>query len=71
MNWENISGNHSNSLYRTRVPFGWLVMSTDEVLSPRNSGYSMPEYTNGYEWRTSITYVFDPFKMWKIKDATH
>lgn len=62
--WQSIESDHSNHLDRTRVPWGWLVMSTDDVMTPVNTGYSLPETFTGYEWRTSITFVFDPFHKW-------
>jgi len=63
MNWEKID----ESISRSRAPWGWLVMYQTDVYTPMNTGYAQPEMMQGYEWRTSITFVFDPFHTWKIK----
>lgn len=60
--WEQIDSDHAGYLNRARVPWGWLVMSTQDVY--RIYGDSvLPQ--PGYEWRTSITFVFDPFHWWR------
>ena len=51
---------------RIRVPFGWILEVVDDVRSPVNKGYSTPDYEEGYEWRRSVTFIFDPFHVWKI-----
>lgn len=64
LEWEQIEHNHGNYITRAKIFGGWLVMSTDEVQTLRNDGYGLsPE--NGYEWRTSITFVPDPKHEWK------
>lgn len=64
LEWENIEHNHGNYLVRAKVFGGWLVMSTDDVQTLRNDGYTLnPE--SGYEWRTSIAFVPDIKHEWK------
>lgn len=52
--------------YRIKVPFGWILEVVSDVRSPINQGYSTPDYLEGYEWRVSVTFIFDPFHMWKL-----
>jgi 3-methyladenine DNA glycosylase AlkC len=52
--------------YRIRVPWGWIVEVYQDVFTPMYTGYEQPEMKTGYEWRVSITFVFDPFHWWKI-----
>jgi len=66
LKWENIKHDHGFSLRRAKIFGGWLVASIDEVRSPINTGYNQPDYTEGYEWRTSLTFVPDPNHEWKI-----
>lgn len=62
MNWETVDNpNRSTHISRCRVPFGWLVTATEDVVDNLHERREA-----GYEWRTSITFVFDPFKMWKV-----
>ncbi len=67
MNWEKIDNDPSYS--RTRVPWGWLVQHQADVMTPMHTGYAHPEMMTGYEWRTSIAFVFDPFHRWKVKKS--
>ena len=67
MSWEILEHDRSNYLTRSRTPWGWLVMSTDDALTSQYTVYSTPENMTGYQWRTSITFVFDPFHCWKNK----
>lgn len=61
MKWTKID----DCISRCRVPWGWLVMHQSDAITPVNKGYTIPVYETGYEWRTAITFVFDPFHMWK------
>lgn len=65
LEWERIDDSTSAGVYRAKVFGGWLIMATDDVITPVNTGYSMPEYHQGYEWRTSITFVPDLKHEWK------
>lgn len=58
MCWETINDN----LYRVRVPFGWLVRWCDDMWEDLGRGHGIE---CGYNWRNSITFVFDPFHVWK------
>lgn len=64
LEWEQIEHNHGNYLTRAKVFGGWLVMSTDEVQTPMDEGYDKPVNRQGYEWRTSITFVPDLKHEW-------
>jgi hypothetical protein len=55
------------NFYRIRVPFGWILEVWSDVSSPVYTGYYTTEYKEGYEWRISVTFIFDPFHLWKIK----
>lgn len=59
MEWRKV--NSDPYIYKTRVPWGWLVLATDDVL------HNLPDRNleRGYEWRNHITFVFDPFHRWK------
>lgn len=65
MKREAIIHTNANHLYRTRTPWGWLVESVDDVCTPAD--YTNNIHAYGSEWRTSITFVFDPFHMWKVE----
>lgn len=61
MSWEKIDDEYS----RVKVPWGWLVQQQSDVMTPINTGYAQPELQRGYEYRASITFIFDPFHIWK------
>lgn len=65
LEWESIEHNHGNYLVRAKVFGGWLVMSTDDVQTQVYGGYNTPSNEQGYEWRTSITFVPDVKHEWK------
>lgn len=64
LKWEGIEHDHGNQLSRAKVPGGWLVMSTDDVVTQVYEGYDIPSNEYGYEWRTSITFVPDENHNW-------
>jgi hypothetical protein len=66
LKWEEINHNNGFFLKRTRVFGGWLVAAVSDVISHVNTGYTKPDYLQGYEWRTSITFVPDPNHEWKL-----
>jgi hypothetical protein len=66
LNWEGIKHDHGFTMQRTPIPGGWLVAVVSDVMTPINTGYNMPEPREGYEWRTSITFVPDPNHEWKV-----
>ena len=57
--FEAIKHDLSDSLFRTKVPFGWLVVISSDVV------HSKRDMQSGWDWRSSITFVFDPFHWWK------
>lgn len=63
MKWETISNDGNLRMYRSRTPWGWLVLATDDIPRSFPDGRMM-EY--GYEWRNHLTFVFDPFHSWKV-----
>lgn len=69
LKWEPLqSDNQTLFVSRSKVFGGWLVSATMDVRSAVNTGYNQPDYTTGYEWRTSITFVPDHNHEWNIKD---
>lgn len=66
LSWEEIKHDRGFYLQRTKVFGGWLVSTVDDVRSPVYNGYNTPDYTQGYEWRTSITFVPDPSHEWEL-----
>jgi len=63
LEWEQIEHNHGNQITRAKVFGGWLVMLTDEVQTLTNDGYGF-SHSEGYEWRTSITFIPDINHEW-------
>ena len=59
MEWIKISD--SPYMLKHKTPWGWLVMVQDDVL------IEIPGigFESGYERRSHITFVFDPFHWWK------
>jgi len=61
--WKNIKSDLEGYVWRTRIPFiGWLVLYTTDVLVCLNKEEG---FKDGYEWRNTITFVPDPFYLWK------
>jgi hypothetical protein len=59
--WETIEQECATTIYRTRVPWGWLVYAVDDVF------HSTSERTgSGWDWRSSVAFVFDPFHWWRV-----
>lgn len=62
MEWEIINNKDGAQFYqRCRVPFGWIVECTTNVMHVFPDG----RFDNGWDWRVGITFVFDPFHWWK------
>jgi hypothetical protein len=61
LKWEEIKQDRAFYLYKAKVPGGWLVACTDDVLDQSEQLF----HQSGWEWRTSITYVPDPLGVWK------
>lgn len=66
LTWELIPTNHSFRLYRTPVFGGWLIKSTDEVISTIDDGYRKPKHEQGVEFRSSLTFIPDPIHQWNL-----
>ncbi len=65
--WEKVEHNHGNALHRAPVFGGWLVMSTDSVLTVLPTEYSgRIRNDDGHEWRTSICFIPDPNHEWDL-----
>ena len=63
LEWEEIKQNNAGYLSRAKVIGGWLVKYTDNVLKDLNSECTMQD---GYEWRSSITFVPDVNYEWSV-----
>jgi len=59
--FEPIKHDLADSMFRTRVPWGWLVVVSADVVHDQNGSWQ-----SGWDWRTSITFMFDPFHRWKV-----
>lgn len=66
MEWEDISNTPTSTyLRRAKVPGGWLVTATEDVIHDQGEyGRGM---VGGWDWRTSICFVPDPNHEWVIK----
>jgi hypothetical protein len=64
LEWEQVEHNHGNAIHRAKVFGGWLIMSTDEVQTQVYEGYDIPSIREGYEWKTSITFMADINHQW-------
>lgn len=62
MEFEDIKTNLGDSFRRARIFGGWLVTVTSDVI--HDTEYN--GMTSGHDWRTSVTFVFDPFHLWRI-----
>lgn len=61
--WEDITDTkYAVIVRRLRVPWGWLVMTVDDVMHKNHDGVLV---WSGYDWRTSVAFIFDPFHWWK------
>jgi len=58
--WEHVSNEYSEHISRTRTMFGWLVIVVNDVMTH----FSDNRIEHGYEWRSSVTFIFDPFHTW-------
>lgn len=64
--WNVIEQNTGGTLYRAKVPNGWLVKEVNNVYINMQDG-SNPLTNDGYEWTSSITFVPDPDDEWFIE----
>lgn len=51
-------------MQRAKVPMGWLVEDSTDVchmLYNEKTGAG----TSGWDWRVTLTFVFDPFHLWR------
>lgn len=62
--WEDVESSPALSSYirRAKVPNGWLVMVTEDVIQDQ-SAYGRGLVT-GWDWRTSICFVPDSIGEW-------
>ena len=63
LNWEEIKQNHGGTLFRCKVPNGWLVKEVQEVHIDVNDGAPILSNT-GYEWTSSLAFVPDVNHEW-------
>lgn len=62
--WESIFTTHAEYLSRAKVHGGWLVKSVSDVRTLVPDGYGGYTTTDGYEWRTALTFIPDPDHEW-------
>ena len=65
--WENLTTELGTTIRRSKVPTGWLVIVTDDVQTHMHGIENPPE--QGYECRSSICFVYDPYHYWLNDDA--
>lgn len=65
LNWEEIKHDRGFYMNRAKIFGGWLVSAISDVSSvlPNGDGIMTQQ---GYEYRTSITFVPDPNNEWKL-----
>lgn len=68
LEWEPIDQEHAGTMFRARVPGGWLVkevqdkaLAYPEEFKENVNGW---RYETGYEWRSSVTFVPDAEHEW-------
>ncbi len=59
--WEELDQNIGGTLFRTKVPGGWLVKEVQEVCTQLPGDRS----DSGLEWRSTLAYVPDPTHSWE------
>ena len=66
LTWEDIpNDNTSTYLRRTRIPGGWLVQATEDVIHDHSAyGRGM---VGGWDWRVSLCFVPDPNHEWNLE----
>ncbi len=67
LKWEEVKQNTGSTLYRTKVPNGWLVKEVNEVHLEIPNGSFILENT-GYEWTSTMAFVPDIHHEWDISD---
>lgn len=60
--WEQIKTD-CGSLWRLKVPGGWLVKSIEEV----NHAFPDGRFESGWDWRPAMTFVPDPSHIWTLE----
>lgn len=65
LKWEEIKHDNGFFLRRTKIHGGWLVNAIMDVNTSVPLGDSFTT-SQGYEWRSSITFVPDPNHEWKL-----
>jgi hypothetical protein len=61
LQFEELKSNLAGTMWRAKVPGGWLVKDVQDVISDSDSQHL---YGNGYEWRSSICFVPDENHNW-------
>lgn len=63
--WTQIPQDTAGTLYRVKVPGGWLIKEVQDVHLNLKDNMNVLS-NNGYEWTTSITFVPDLKHEWVI-----
>jgi|WetSurMetagenome_2_1015567.scaffolds.fasta_scaffold653595_1 hypothetical protein len=52
-------------MQRAKVPMGWLVEDSTDVAHMSYAAQYGCNGPSGFDWRISLTFVFDPFHLWR------
>lgn len=63
--FEQVANNISSYIQRARIPMGWLVEESTNVSHMMYQAKYGGNGADGYDWRISMTFVFDPLHLWK------
>jgi hypothetical protein len=55
----------ASSMQRARVPLGWVVEDSTDVCHMSYAAQYGADGPSGWDWRISMTFVFDPFHLWR------
>ena len=66
LTWEEIKQNTGGTLYRTKIPNGWLVKEVNEVHLDLKSDFRNILENSGYEWTSSICFIPDSEHRWDL-----
>jgi hypothetical protein len=55
----------ASNIRRARVPMGWLVEESTDVCHMYYNAVIGSSSPSGFDWRIALTFVFDPFHLWR------
>lgn len=65
LHFNSVPSNIADYIQRAKVPMGWLVEASTNVSHMMYQAQYGGNGPDGYDWRVAITFVFDPFHLWK------